>query len=185
MQQALRTYLEVAMGLTDASRKKVRKAVKDALGKGGATADQLKTLTGDLVAANSANRDALAKLVRFEVDRALGVVGLATADEVNELTARVRDLERKLRAAQAAPEAGPAPAKAAPAKAAKATPAKATPAKATAKATPAKATPATATAAEATPAKAAKKTVAKKTVAKKTVAKKTAAKKAPAGKAQP
>ena len=40
------------------------------------------------------------KLVRFEVDRALGVVGLATADEVNELTNRVRDLERQLREAE-------------------------------------------------------------------------------------
>jgi polyhydroxyalkanoate synthesis regulator phasin len=100
MQDALRTYLELATGLTEASRKTVQKAVKDVVGRTGATAEQVKALTGDLLAANSANRDALAKLVRFEVDRALGVVGLATADEVSELTARVRDLERQLRAAE-------------------------------------------------------------------------------------
>ena len=101
MQEAMRTYLELAMGLTDASRKRVKKVVKEAVGRGNATADQVKALTSDLVAANSANREALAKLVRFEVDRALGVVGLATAEEVSELTARVRDLERQLREAKA------------------------------------------------------------------------------------
>jgi polyhydroxyalkanoate synthesis regulator phasin len=100
MQEALRTYLELATGITDASRKKVKKAVKDAVGKGGATAEQIRALTSDLVATNAANRDALAKLVRFEVDRALGVVGLATAEEVAELTARVHELEHQLRAAE-------------------------------------------------------------------------------------
>src|SRR5258705_641508 len=101
MQEALRTYLELATGLTDASRKKEKNAVKDAVGQSGATADQLKTLTTALLAANSANRDGLVKLVRFEVDRALGVVGLATAEEVAELTARVRDLDRQLSEARA------------------------------------------------------------------------------------
>ena len=100
MQEALRTYLELATGLTDASRKKVKKAVKDAVGKGGATAEQIRALTSDLIATNAANRDALAKLVRFEVDRALGVVGLATAEEVADLTARLHELERQLRAAE-------------------------------------------------------------------------------------
>ena len=100
MRKAARTYLELALGVTDTSSKKVKKAVEDAVGKGGATADQITALTSDLMAARSANRDAISKLVRFEVDRALGVVGLATADEVNELTARVRDLERQLREAE-------------------------------------------------------------------------------------
>src|SRR5215468_9515799 len=101
MQEALRTYLELAMGLTEASRKKVKKVVKDAVGRSGATAEQVKSLTTDLLATNSANREALAKLVRFEVDRALGVVGLATAEEVGELTQQVRDLKEQLREAQA------------------------------------------------------------------------------------
>jgi polyhydroxyalkanoate synthesis regulator phasin len=100
MRKAVRTYLELALGVTDTSTKKVRKAVEEAVGKGGATADQIKALTSDLMAARSANREGISKLVRFEVDRALGVVGLATADEVSELTARVRDLERQLREAE-------------------------------------------------------------------------------------
>src|SRR5215475_911255 len=105
MQEAMRTYLELAMGLSETSRKRVRKVVKDvvkeAVGRSGATAEQVKALTSDLMAANSANREALAKLVRFEVDRALGMVGLATAEEVGELTQQVRDLKEQLREAQA------------------------------------------------------------------------------------
>lgn len=197
MQEALRTYLELAMGLTEASRKKVKKVVKEAAGRGGATAEQLKSLTTDLMATNSANREALAKLVKFEVDRALGVVGLATADEVGDLTARVRDLEQQLREAEGrtvSTSNGAAPAKATKKATRKTAAAKATPARTTATraatAPPAKQTAAKKTAAKQAPAKktAAKKTAAKSTTtpakkaaAKKTVAKKTAARKAAAG----
>src|SRR5258705_3359840 len=140
MQEAWRTYLELATGLTEVSRKQVRKVVKEVVGKGNATADQVKGMTGDLLAANSANREALGKLVKFEVDKALGRVGLATVDEVSELTARVHDLERQLREAKAngGKEGRGTGAATGPAKSAarKVSPAKA----ATAKATTAKAT---------------------------------------------
>jgi polyhydroxyalkanoate synthesis regulator phasin len=110
MQEALRTYLELAMGLTEVSRKRVKKAVKDVVGQG----DQIKTLTGDLLAASSANRESLVRLVRYEVDRALGAVGLATADEVAELTAKVSALQARLVEAEAraasVPTTEPAPA---------------------------------------------------------------------------
>lgn len=107
MQDAWRAYLELAMGLTEAPRKKAQDAVKRVVGQGGATAAQLQSLAEELVSTGLANREALTKLVRFEVDRALGAVGLATADEVAELTRRVHDLERQLREAKAtgAPEA--------------------------------------------------------------------------------
>ncbi|MFG2109749.1 phasin family protein [Micromonospora chersina] len=110
MQDAWRAYLELAMGLTEAPRKKAQDAVKRVVGQGGATAAQLQSLAEELVSTGLANREALTKLVRFEVDRALGAVGLATADEVAELTRRVHDLERQLREAKAtgAPEAAEA-----------------------------------------------------------------------------
>ena len=101
MQDAMRTYLELATGLTDASRKKAKKVVKDVVDRSGATAGQARVLTAELMSSNAANREALTKLIRFEVDRALGVVGLATADEVTQLTRRVRELERQLRDAEA------------------------------------------------------------------------------------
>jgi polyhydroxyalkanoate synthesis regulator phasin len=175
MQDPWRAYLELAVGATDASRKKASKVVKQLVGKGGATAEQLQALAGDLVATSVSNRAALSKLVRFEVDRALGVVGLATAEEVNELTARVRDLERQLREAKAngaaaeTPAAESAPAKKAPAR------------KAPARKAPAKTAAATSAPAKATATKATAKATATKTAAAKAAPARTAAaKKAPA-----
>jgi polyhydroxyalkanoate synthesis regulator phasin len=193
MQEAMRTYLELAMGLTDTSRKKVRKVVKEAVGRGNATADQVKTMTSELMATNSANREALAKLVRFEVDRALGVVGLATAEEVTELTDRVRDLERQLREAGDGTSTAPArtttakkattkKATTAPRKTTNAAAATAGPTTVTATKTAARKTGAKSTGAKSTGATkaVARKAVAKKAVAKKSVANKSVAKSAAA-----
>ncbi len=107
MQDAWRAYLELAMGLTEAPRKKAQDAVRRAMGSTGATAAQLQTLAEELRSTGAANREALTKLVRFEVERALGVVGLATAEEVAELDRRVRELERQLRVTGGAPPAAP------------------------------------------------------------------------------
>ncbi|WP_328655009.1 hypothetical protein OG598_14970 [Micromonospora sp. NBC_00330] len=114
MQDAWRAYLELAMGLAEAPRKKAQDVARRLVGSGGATAAQLQALGEELVTTGAANREALTKLVRFEVDRALGAVGLATADEVAELTRRVHDLERQLREARStepadAPTAGLTP----------------------------------------------------------------------------
>ncbi|MEU5791860.1 hypothetical protein ABZ754_29550 [Micromonospora purpureochromogenes] len=109
MQDAWRAYLELAMGLTEAPRKKAQDAARRLVGTGGATAAQLQSLAEELVSTGAANREALTKLVRFEVDRALGAVGLATADEVAELTRRVHELERQLREAKGGPLPGTSP----------------------------------------------------------------------------
>jgi len=208
MPDAWRAYLEMALGLTETPRKRAQKAVGDLVNRGGATAAQLQGLVEDLLAAGMANREALTNIVRYEVDKALGAVGLATAEEVDELTARVRDLEKELQVARAtavpgeaaapAPVGGtrlekPAPApkkvakKAVAKKAVKATPnampaAGTTPVSPVAKQTPAKQTPAKQAPAKQAPAKQtpAKQTAAKKTVAKKTVAKKAVKRAAPA-----
>jgi polyhydroxyalkanoate synthesis regulator phasin len=96
-QEAWRAYLELAYGMTEATTKKATKTVRRLVGKSGATADQLQGMAEDLLRAGSNNRDALTKLVRYELDRALGVVGLATADEVAALTSRVHELEAQLK----------------------------------------------------------------------------------------
>ena len=182
MQDAWRAYLEVAMGLTEASRKRATKVARNLVGKGGVTANQVQSLAEDLVSTGMANREALTKLVRYELDRALGVVGLATAEEVAVLNVRVRELEQQLQDAEspAGLPAGPGetPAKKAVAKktvakktvAKKAAPVgRAQPARRAA--TARKTGTATKTAAKKT---AATKTAARKTAARKTVAKKTA-----------
>jgi len=112
MQDAWRAYLEMALGLTEAPRRKAQKAAGDLVNRGGATAAQLQGLVEDLMSTGMANREALTNIVRYEVDRALHVVGLASAEEVTELNNRVKDLERRLRGAQAGidtPVAGAAP----------------------------------------------------------------------------
>lgn len=105
VQDVVKAYLELAFGLTEASKKKaektVKKAAKELLGKGGATASQLQTMAEELVTTGLQNREAITRIVRLELDRALGRVGLATAEEVATLTARIEDLEGQLREAKA------------------------------------------------------------------------------------
>ncbi|MEV6348493.1 hypothetical protein [Actinoplanes sp. NPDC051851] len=143
MPDAWRAYLDLALGLTEAPRKRAQKVAGDLLTRGGATAVQVQGLVEDLLSAGGANREALTSIVRYEVDRALGRVGLATAEEVAELTGRVHDLERRLREAQArvsSPEPGTHSAPEAPATASS-TVRKAAVKKAVAKKTAATATP--------------------------------------------
>ncbi|MFF3854473.1 hypothetical protein [Micromonospora sp. NPDC002575] len=169
MQDAWRAYLGLAMGLTEAPRKKAQDVVRRVVGSGEATATQLQALAEELVSTGAANREALTKLVRFEVDRALGAVGLATADEVAELTRRVHELERQLREARAG-LAEPAPPSPAP-----------QPAGSEPTGTEPTGTEPTGSEPAGSPAPVAKKAVAKKTVAKKAVARKPPATVIPAG----
>ena len=106
MQDAWRAYLELAFGVTEASRKKAREVAREVLGRSGATAAQLQAFVDDLVATGRTNREGLSRLVRYEVERALGAVGLATAEEVADLTTRLRGLEQRL----GQPDSGPVPA---------------------------------------------------------------------------
>ena len=135
MNDALKGYLALANGLTEVTRQRATAAAKALVAQGEAAAGSVQAITDDLLAQSKSNREAVTALVKFEVDKALGRVGLATAEEVSELTARIRQLEKELREAKK-PGAKAAPAKAAAAKApaAKKAPAK----KAAAKKAPAK-----------------------------------------------
>jgi len=118
VKDALKGYLALASGLTEVTRQKATSAAKALVAQGEATAGQVSGLADDLLSQSKSNREALTALVRFEVDKALGRVGLASADEVTELTARVRQLEGQLREATkpAKASATKAPAKRAPVK---------------------------------------------------------------------
>jgi polyhydroxyalkanoate synthesis regulator phasin len=142
---ALKGYFALAGGLTEITRQRATAAAKALVAQGEAAAGSVTALADDLMAQSKSNRDAVTALAKFEVDKALGRVGLATAEEVNELTARIRQLEKELRDATK-PTAAKAPANKAPAKKA---PAK----KATAKRAPAKKAPAKKAAAKRAPAK--------------------------------
>jgi len=138
VRDALKSYLALAGGVTDVTRQRALAAAKALVAQGEATAEQVTTLAEELLSQSRQNREAVVSLVGFEVDRALGRVGLASTDEVTALTERVRALETQVaRLTGDAPAAGQskkASAKQAPATKAPATkaPAKKTPAKAAA-----------------------------------------------------
>ena len=119
MRDALKSYLALASGVTDLTRQRAVAAARALVSQGEATAEQVTGLAEDLLAQTRQNREAVVALVAFEVDRALGRVGLATADEVGQLTGRIRELEQELRALTVTQGAGPAskaPVKRAPVK---------------------------------------------------------------------
>lgn len=113
MQDAWRAYLELALGVTEASRKKATQVIKSLTEQSGAKIDDVQGMAEELFATGMANRENVVKLIRFELDRALGKVGLATNEEVGELTSRVQQLEIQLREARSKAEAAEAAAAAA------------------------------------------------------------------------
>lgn len=100
MQDAWRAYLELALGVTEASRKKAAQVVRSLAEQSGAKVEDLQGMTEELLGAGLANRESLIKLIRFELDRALGKIGLATSEEVDDLKEKIRDLELRLREAK-------------------------------------------------------------------------------------
>ncbi len=72
---AWRAYYELALGLTETSRKQAAKIAARVASRGGATAEQLQQLAEDFINASMANREAMTRMVRVEIDRALGGSG--------------------------------------------------------------------------------------------------------------
>ena len=109
MQDAWRAYLELALGLTEAPRKRAQDAARRPCRTAAARPPRnCRRSAEELLSTGAANREALTKLVRFEwasTGRSARCGLAKTADEVAELTPRVRDLERQLREAE--PRAGP------------------------------------------------------------------------------
>lgn len=138
MKDAIKGYLQLANGLSEVTRQRATAAAKALVAQGEATAGQVQSLADDLVTQSKQNREAVASLVRFEVDKALKRVGLVAQDEVDALKARIKTLEGQLRA-QGGSAAAKAPAAKAPAKKAAKAPAKKAAKKAPAKPAPAKA----------------------------------------------
>jgi polyhydroxyalkanoate synthesis regulator phasin len=121
----------MASGLTEVTRQRALEVARQLVAQGEATAGQTKSIAEDLLSTGRANRDTVVQLVRYEIDRTLGRLGLAGNDELESLAARVRALESRLRELSDSPASTPSRGPAVPAK--KATAKKATAKKATAK----------------------------------------------------
>lgn len=99
---SVKTYLALATGVSSLTRDRALGLARSVVTQGESTAGQVQALAEELVSSSRSNREALIGLIRYEVDRALGRLGLASADEVAALRARVRTLEANLRAVEAA-----------------------------------------------------------------------------------
>ena len=110
MRDALKAYLALAGSLGEVTRQRATAVARALATQGEATAEQVTALAEDLVQQSRANREAVTALVKYEVDRTLGRVGLAGADEVAELSARVRALEATVRGLDARVAEGTRPA---------------------------------------------------------------------------
>lgn len=124
----LRAYLELATGLTEASRQRAKEVAQLLASSGGLDqaigpiGKQAQQIAEDLIATSRANRQLLMSLVRAEVDRGIAALGLPTRDEVERLQRRVTRLEQAV-AAEGSPtrkraEAAKRPARSAAKKAA-------------------------------------------------------------------
>lgn len=98
MREALTTYLQLAGGVREVTVQRALGAARALVAQGEATAEQVSALAEDVVAQSRANREAVTALVSYEVDRTLGRLGLASAQDVGQLADRVTALEGELRA---------------------------------------------------------------------------------------
>lgn len=108
VRDAVRNYLGLAAGIGTLTQQRAIAAARALVSSGEATAEQVSTLADDLLATSKANREAVAGLVRVEVERALGRLGLATAEDVRALTARLAAVEGTARVAGRSAGAQPA-----------------------------------------------------------------------------
>lgn len=196
---AVRGYLQLAMGLTEVTKQKANDAAKavagqlgiqgeDALAGAGAAAgiasQQVQTLAEDLLAAARSNRKLITDLVRVEVDAVVNRLGITDPKQLDAVRATLSKLEEQLAGLVGVRRPGSEPAP--DTKGSKSTSKSRSRSKSSAgDARPLVTEPAKKTAAKKTAAKktSAKKTAAKKAPAKKTTVKKATAKKAPAKKA--
>jgi hypothetical protein len=103
MLEALRGYVTLATGLTEASRRKAldtaRAVLSQAPGQDVAPAQrQVQQLADEMLATARSNRELLQQLVRGEVQRAAHALGLVREAEFSALSARVERVERALAA---------------------------------------------------------------------------------------
>ncbi len=114
MFDAIKNYLALANGLTEVTRQRALSAAKALVTSGEATAEQVTNLADDLLTTSRNNRDTIVALIRYEIDRALVRLGLATSEEVAALVQRIESLDALVQAFLAPPASKKAASPAAP-----------------------------------------------------------------------
>ena len=119
----LRNYLQMAMGITEATTAKARDVVTSLVSQGMSLSakavpapemmGQVQELADSLVSTSKENHEALLAMIRSETDKAVGRMGFVREDELAALRRHVERLEKQLadvRAAAAATAATAEPA---------------------------------------------------------------------------
>jgi polyhydroxyalkanoate synthesis regulator phasin len=112
-------YLQALASLSDLTRAQADRVAALLAKQGEVQSAQVGRVAEDLMRRTQKNREIMTRLVQREVKRQLGVLGMATRDEVARLQQRVRALEQELERASkaAAPTTSPKTSKAASSKA--------------------------------------------------------------------
>jgi polyhydroxyalkanoate synthesis regulator phasin len=105
-------YLQALASLTDLTRTQAERVAALLAKQGEVQSAQVGRVAEDLMRRTQKNREIMSRLVQREVKRQLGVLGMATRDEVARLQQRVRALEQEVERASKAPAASSSPAKA-------------------------------------------------------------------------
>ena len=104
-------YLQALASLSDLTRAQAERVAALLAKQGEVQSAQVGRVAEDLMRRTQKNREIMTRLVQREVKRQLGVLGMATRDEVARLQQRVRALEQAVeRASQAPPAPSPKPA---------------------------------------------------------------------------
>jgi polyhydroxyalkanoate synthesis regulator phasin len=111
-------YLQALASLSDLTRTQAERVAALLAKQGEVQSAQVGRVAEDLMRRTQKNREILTRLVQREVKRQLGVLGMATRDEVARLQQRVRALEQSVERASQSPPPGPRPATTTKAKAA-------------------------------------------------------------------
>lgn len=93
MFEFLKQYMDSLVGVTELSRDKAEKMVKDLQKRGEVRAQDIRKTAEELVNRSMRNRKELVGLVQKEIKRQVHALGLATRQDVDKLAKRVKTLE--------------------------------------------------------------------------------------------
>jgi polyhydroxyalkanoate synthesis regulator phasin len=116
-------YLQALASLSDLTRTQAERVASLLAKQGEVQSAQVNRVTEDLMRRTQKNREILTRLVQREVKRQLGVLGMASRDEVARLQQRVRALEQEVERSAKSSSARPSTASATQSSPAAATPA--------------------------------------------------------------
>jgi polyhydroxyalkanoate synthesis regulator phasin len=91
---ALRRYIDAAVGFTEVPRHQAERIVRDLAERGEGRARDLQRSARELADRSARNRKELMGLINKEIRRQISALGLATKADVEKLNRRVRDLEK-------------------------------------------------------------------------------------------